>query len=70
MSKCSRYALNRNLDHDIAVKRIVRYLAVTSDLRLQYSSRKKKAKLKKLKVNIYSELVMRKVRSHFALNKI
>ena len=36
VSKCSRYAANPTPDHDIAIKRIVRYLAGTTELGLRY----------------------------------
>ncbi len=42
VSKCSRYSMNSILDHDLAVKQIIRYLVETAQLRLQYESFKVK----------------------------
>ncbi len=42
VSKCSRYSMNSTLDHDLAVKQIIRYLVETAQLRLQYESFKVK----------------------------
>ncbi len=42
MSKCSRYLTNFTLDHDLAVKQIIRYLVDTAELRLRYESFKVK----------------------------
>jgi len=36
VSKCSRYSTNSTLDHDLAVKQIIRYLAGTAELGLRY----------------------------------
>ncbi len=36
VSKCSRYSTNSILDHDLAVKQIIRYLVETAQLRLWY----------------------------------
>ncbi len=42
VSKCSRYSANSTLDHDLAVKQIIRYLVETAQLRLRYESFKVK----------------------------
>jgi len=42
VSKCSRYSANPTLDHDLAVKQIIRYLAGTAQLRLRYEPSKVK----------------------------
>ncbi len=42
VSKCSRYSANSTLDHDLAVKQIIRYLVKTAQLRLRYESFKVK----------------------------
>ncbi len=42
VSKCSRYSTNSTLDHDLAVKQIIRYLVDTAELRLRYESFKVK----------------------------
>jgi len=42
VSKCSRYSANSTLDHDLAVKQIIRYLAETAQLKLRYESFKVK----------------------------
>ncbi len=42
VSKCSRYSTNSTLDHDLAVKQIIRYLVETAQLRLRYESFKVK----------------------------
>ena len=42
VSKCSRYSTNPTLDHDLAVKQIIRYLVETAQLRLRYESFKVK----------------------------
>ena len=34
MNKCNRYALNLSFNHDNAVKRVVRYLVKTLNLKL------------------------------------
>ena len=54
MSKCNRYALNSSFDHDNAVKRVVRYLTETLNLKLRYESEKKlkRANLEKLKEDL------------------
>ena len=38
VNKCSRYSINFNFDHDITIKRIIRYLAETVDLKIKYES--------------------------------
>ena len=63
MNKCSRYALNSNFDHDNAVKRVVRYLAETSDLKLRYESEKK---LKKADREKQKEDLLKYIDSIFA----
>ncbi len=42
VSKCSRYSMNSTLNHDLAVKQIIRYLVDTAELKLQYESFKVK----------------------------
>jgi len=42
VSKYSRYSTNSTLDHDLAVKQIIRYLVKTAQLRLRYESFKVK----------------------------
>ncbi len=42
VSKCSRYSMNSTLNHDLAVKQIIRYLVNTAELKLQYESFKVK----------------------------
>jgi len=42
VSKCSRYSMNSILNHDLAVKQIIRYLVETAQLRLWYESFKVK----------------------------
>ncbi len=42
VGKCSRYATNSTLDHDLAVKQIIRYLVETAQLKLRYEPSKMK----------------------------
>jgi transposase InsO family protein len=42
VGKCNRYSTNPTLDHDLAVKQIIRYLVETAQLRLRYESFKMK----------------------------